>query len=301
MNRAKSNGRNCYEIFDDAMQKWLTNQIALENALRHAVARDELRLVYQPIVDSDNACVRGFEALVRWERPGFGLVAPDEFISVAEDAGLIAEIGAWVLDRACEEAASWAARWPDLRLDVSVNVSSRQLATRDIIDTVTTALARTGLDPSLLTLELTESTLIDDTPNTQAILSELRGLGVNLSLDDFGTGYSSLTYLRSFPINIVKIDKSFVRTIGTEREDTAIVAAVIALAHNLDISVVAEGVETQQQLAVLLQLQCQFLQGYLFSPPRPDADIAGILAACPFRVIAHAPGTNEESPVSASR
>ena len=160
---------------------------------------------------------------MRWERPGFGLVGPDEFIRTAEDTGLIIDIGAWVLDQACREAAGWARRWPDRRLGVSVNVSSRQLATHDIVDLVEATLARTGLDPTRLTLELTESTLIDDTINTQTILHEIRDLGLNLSLDDFGTGYSSLTYLRSFPINVVKIDKSFVRTIGTEREDTAIV------------------------------------------------------------------------------
>jgi EAL domain-containing protein (putative c-di-GMP-specific phosphodiesterase class I) len=257
----------------------VTTQLALEKGLRQAVARDELRLVYQPIVDADDASVRGFEALVRWERPGFGLVPPDEFIAMAEDTGLIIEIGAWVLEEACRQAAAWSERWPDRRLGIAVNVSSRQLATRDIIDTVKTTLARTGLDPTRLTLELTESTLIDDTVNTRAILREIRDLGVNLSLDDFGTGYSSLTYLRAFPINIVKIDKSFVRTIGTEREDTAIVAAVIALANNLDIRVVAEGVETQEQLAVLLHLQCHYLQGYLFSKARPSSDVAEIVEA----------------------
>ena len=284
MYRAKGNGRNCYELFDEAMQKWVTTQLALETGLRQAVARDELRLVYQPMIDADDATVRGFEALVRWERPGVGLVPPDEFIAIAEDTGLIIEIGAWVLDQACREAASWARRWPDRQLDLAVNVSSRQLATRDIIDTVNATLGRTGLDPTRLTLELTESTLIDDTVNTQSILRELRSLGVNLSLDDFGTGYSSLTYLRAFPINTVKIDKSFVRTIGTEREDTAIVAAVIALANNLDIRVVAEGVETPEQLAVLLQLRCHYLQGYLFSAPRPGTDVGEIVEMPPVEL-----------------
>jgi diguanylate cyclase (GGDEF)-like protein/PAS domain S-box-containing protein len=279
MYRAKDNGRNCYELFDEAMQLWVTTQIALEAGLRQAVARDELRLVYQPIIDASDAIVRGFEALVRWERPGFGLVAPDEFIAMAEETGLIIEIGAWVLDQACRQAVSWNERWPRRRLGIAVNVSSRQLATPEIIDTVRDTIERTGLDPTQLTLELTESTLIDDTVNTRAILSELRALGVNLSLDDFGTGYSSLTYLRAFPINVVKIDKSFVRTIGTEREDTAIVAAVIALANNLDIRVVAEGVEKPEQLAVLLHLRCHYLQGYLFSGPRPHADIAELVDA----------------------
>ena len=284
MYRAKGHGRDCYELFDEAMQEWVTTQLALEIGLRQAVVRDELRLVYQPIIDARDATVRGFEALVRWERPGFGLVPPDEFIAIAEETGLIIDIGAWVLDQACRQAAQWSERWPDRRLEISVNVSSRQLATTDIIDTVRDAIARTGLDPTQLTLELTESTLIEDTINTQAILNELRSLGVNLSLDDFGTGYSSLTYLRAFPINIVKIDKSFVRTLGTEREDTAIVAAVIALANNLDIKVVAEGVETHEQLAVLLQLRCHYLQGYLFSAARPAPDVAEMIETPPLRL-----------------
>ena len=269
MYRAKDNGRNCYELFDAAMQQWVTTQIALEAALQHAVANRELQLHYQPIIAADTGGIRGFEALVRWNRPGFGLVGPDGFIPTAEETGLIIEIGEWVLEEACRQAASWAERWPDRRLGVSVNVSGRQLATRDIVDVVTDVLARTRLEPSRLTLELTESTLIDDKINTQAILRDLRALGLNLSLDDFGTGYSSMTYLRAFPINVVKIDKSFVRTIGTERDDTAIVSAVLALAKNLDLAVVAEGVETSAQLAVLLQLQCPYLQGYLFSRPRP--------------------------------
>jgi diguanylate cyclase (GGDEF)-like protein/PAS domain S-box-containing protein len=284
MYRAKDNGRNRYELFDAAMQEWVTTQITLETALRHAVVREELRLHYQPIISSETGVIRGFEALVRWERPGFGLVGPDEFIPTAEDTGLIIDIGAWVLGQACEQAAAWSRQWPDRRLGISVNVSSRQLATREIVDVVTCTLARTGLDPTVLTLELTESTLIDDTINTQAILRDLRDLGVNLSLDDFGTGYSSLTYLRAFPINIVKIDKSFVRTIGTEREDTAIVSAVLALAKNLQISVVAEGVETHDQLAMLLQLHCPYLQGYLFSKPLPIGEIAELVDAGPARL-----------------
>ncbi|MGO9872157.1 MAG: putative bifunctional diguanylate cyclase/phosphodiesterase [Acidimicrobiia bacterium] len=269
MYRAKTNGRSRAELFDEAMQQWVTTQLALETALRQAVPRKELRLFGQPIVDADTGIISGFEALVRWERPGHGLVAPDLFIPAAEETGLIVDIGAWVLDEACRHAAFWAQRWPDHRLDIAVNVSGRQLLTSDFVDTVTSTLARTGLDPTLLTLELTESVLIDDALSVEPLLHRLRALGVNLALDDFGTGYSSLTYLRAFPINIVKIDKSFIRAIGTEREDTAIVAAVIGLANNLGIDVVAEGVEQPEQLAVLHQLGCPRMQGYLFSPPVP--------------------------------
>jgi diguanylate cyclase (GGDEF)-like protein/PAS domain S-box-containing protein len=277
MYRAKDNGRNCYELFDEAMQQWVTAQVALEADLRQAVARDELRVHFQPFVEADNGMIRGFEALVRWERPGFGLVMPDSFIPLAEESGLIVDIGAWVLEAACRNAAEWNRRWPERRLGVAVNVSSRQLLAGDIMEVVGGALARTGLDPTRLTLELTESTLIDDAVTAESLLRELRALGVNLALDDFGTGYSSLTYLRAFPMNILKIDKSFVRAIGTEREDTAIVAAVLALARNLGLSVVAEGIERHEQLAVLHQLGCPYMQGYLFSKPRPAVEIADLV------------------------
>lgn len=277
MYRAKDNGRNCYELFDEAMQQWVTAQVALEADLRQAVIRHELRLVFQPFIEADNGLIRGFEALVRWERPGFGVVMPDSFIPLAEESGLIIDIGTWVLEQACRTAAQWARRWPDRALGVAVNVSSRQLLSGEIVDVVTGALARSGLKAERLTLELTESTLIDDAVTAESLLRELRALGVNLALDDFGTGYSSLTYLRAFPMNILKIDKSFVRAIGTEREDTAIVAAVLALARNLGLQVVAEGIERYEQLAVLHQLGCPFMQGYLFSPPRSSDDVAGLI------------------------
>jgi diguanylate cyclase (GGDEF)-like protein/PAS domain S-box-containing protein len=279
MYRAKDNGRSRCELFDETMQQWVTTRIALETALRQALARHELRLYCQPFVEAETGLIRGFEALLRWERPGFGLVTPDEFIPIAEETGLIVDIGRWVLEEACRHAASWARRWPDQNLGISVNLSSRQLLTGDILDVVTGALAHTGLDPAMLTLELTESTLIDDALSAQALLRELRDLGLNLALDDFGTGYSSLTYLRAFPINILKIDKSFVHAIGTEPDDTAIVASVIALAKNLGLSVVAEGVENHEQLALLQELQCPYFQGYLFSRPRPIDEVAALVEA----------------------
>jgi diguanylate cyclase (GGDEF)-like protein/PAS domain S-box-containing protein len=277
MYRAKNNGRSCYELFDAAMQQWVTSQSELEAALRQAVPRNELRLFFQPIVASDSGTIRGFEALVRWGRPGVGLMMPADFIPIAEDTRLILEIGAWVVEEACHRAAEWAQRWPDRRLGVAVNLSSRQLQSGDVVDIVRGALERSGLEPNLLTLELTETMLIDDAVSVEMLLRELKQLGVNLALDDFGTGYSSLTYLRSFPIDIVKIDQSFIRAIGTEREDTAIVAAVIALAKNLDVAVIAEGVETHEQLAVLVHLQCPYLQGYLFARPQPIDKIAGLV------------------------
>jgi EAL domain-containing protein (putative c-di-GMP-specific phosphodiesterase class I) len=228
-------------------------------------------------VSTETGAMRGFEALLRWNRPGVGLVSPDEFIPMAEETGLIVEMGAWVLEQACRDLADWIDRYPDRSFAVAVNVSSRQLASHDIIDTVRSIFDRTGVDPGRVTLEITESTLIDDAVSTRTILQELRELGVNLSLDDFGTGYSSLTYVRAFPINVLKIDKSFVRTIGSEREDTAIVAAVLALARNLNVTVVAEGVETAAQFAVLKMLDCPYVQGYLFARPQPAPQIIAML------------------------
>gem|GEM_PF-2163045 len=277
MYRAKSNGRGCFQLFDQTMQDWVIEQAALEAALRQAVPRGELVLYGQPIVEAQTGLIEGFEVLVRWERPGFGLLGPYGFITTAEETGLILEIGSWVLDQACLHAATWAKRWPDRRLPVAVNISGRQLLAGDIVKIVAGTLARTSLDPTLLTLELTESTLIDDATTVEPILRSLRDLGVNLALDDFGTGYSSLSYLRAFPFNIVKIDQSFIRTIGTRQEDAAIVAAVIGLAKNLGLDVVAEGVETQEQLAALRELACHHLQGYLFAKPQPILRVTELL------------------------
>jgi diguanylate cyclase (GGDEF)-like protein/PAS domain S-box-containing protein len=279
MYRAKDSGRNRYELFDAAMQQWVTTQIELEKALQQAVARNELRLHYQPIIETDTGRIRGLEALVRWERPGFGLVGPDEFISAAEDSGLIVEMGAWVLSQACEDAARWAKRWPGRQFGVSVNVASRQLAKPDIVEVITATLARTGLDPTLLTLELTESTLIDDTVNTQTILHELRGLGLNLSLDDFGTGYSSISYLQRFTFDVVKIDRSFIKPLGEHPSARALVDSMISMARALNLPVVAEGVETETHLAMLKDLGCSYLQGFLFARPMPLSQLEEHLAA----------------------
>jgi diguanylate cyclase (GGDEF)-like protein/PAS domain S-box-containing protein len=294
MYRAKDNGRGRHELFDETMQQWIKTRVALDVALRQALPRGELRVFCQPFIAADTGAIRGFEALVRWERPGFGLVAPDSFIPAAEENGLIVDIGAWVLDQACHHAASWARRWPEKRLGIAVNLSTRQLLAGNIVETVKGALARSGLDPTMLTLELTESTFVDDALGAQTLLRELRGLGLSLALDDFGTGYSSLTYLRAFPIDILKIDKSFIHAIGAEPQDTAIVAAVIALANKLGLSIVAEGVENREQLAVLLDLHCPYLQGYLFSRPRP-IDEAADLVEGPALGVATASGSRLSS------
>lgn len=277
MYRAKCAGKARYEIFDDVMQRWVARRIELDSALRHAIDREELLLHYQPVVATSTGRITGFEALIRWDRPGHGLVPPAEFIEICEENGLILEIGTWVLNEAVRQAAEWQQRWPNRRLSIAVNVSTRQLLGTNFIEIVSSTLAQYQLDPTLLTIEITESTLIDDANAAATLLQTLRGLGVNLALDDFGTGYSSLTYLRTFPINIIKVDQSFIRTIGAKREDTAIVEAVIALASNLNVSVVAEGVETEQQYGELDRLHCDYLQGYYFSPPCPIAEVPAIV------------------------
>jgi diguanylate cyclase (GGDEF)-like protein len=283
MYRAKGNGRSRCELFDEAMQLWVTTQVALEAALRQAVPRDELRLFCQPFIAADSGLIRGFEALLRWERPGFGLVSPEDFIPMAEEAGLMLDIGRWVLEEACRHAAEWWRLWPERRLGIAVNLSHRQLLAGDILGLVAGALERTGLPANMLTLEVTESALLDDTVGgVEVLLRELRALGVNLSLDDFGTGYSSLTFLHTFPINIVKIDKSFIKAIGTEHEDIAMMSAVIAFAENLDLRVVAEGIENHTQLTQVLTLGCPYLQGYLFSQPRPIGDVPGLIGSAPL-------------------
>ncbi len=277
MYRAKDGGRGRFELFDDAMQHWVSHRIETEAALRRAISRNEFLLNYQPVVDTATGMVSSFEALIRWDRPGYGLVDPGEFVLIAEETGLMRDIGTWVLREACREAAGWARRWPERRVGIAVNVSSRQILGNAIVDVVASALADSRLDPALLTLEITESTLIDDAVGASMLLGSLREMGVNLALDDFGTGYSSLTYLRSFPINIIKVDRSFVRTIGSDHDDTAIVAGVISLAHNLNVRVVAEGVESHEQLATLVMLHCDFLQGFLFSAPVVASSIGTLL------------------------
>ena len=281
MYRAKDGGRGRIEAFDQTMRHLVATRLELESALRQALVQGELRVHYQPIVDRHSLSVRGFEALVRWQRPGVGLVEPGAFIAIAEETGMVFLLGEWVLREACRTAAAWAQRWPERTLDVAVNVSSRQLLQGEIVDVVLDALASTGLEPNRLTLELTETTLIDDALTAQRVLLALRQLGVKIALDDFGTGYSSLTYLRTFPIDMIKIDQSFVRTIDTEHQGRAIVAAVTQLAHDLGLEVVAEGIERPSQLDTVLQLGCAAMQGFLFSPPRPAEELDGLVEEAP--------------------
>jgi diguanylate cyclase (GGDEF)-like protein/PAS domain S-box-containing protein len=275
MYRAKAEGKARYEVFDMVMHARVVALLQLENDLRRAIERAEFCLHYQPIVTLADGRVRGFEALVRWQHPERGLVRPGEFIPVAEETGLIVPLGRWVLQAACAQMRRWQQLSPahrDLRL--SVNLSGKQFAQADLCEQIEHTLAVTGFDPHCLQLEITESVLMENATNIVPMLSHLRALGVELALDDFGTGYSSLSYLRRFPIQTLKIDRSFMR--GDE-ESAEIVRTIILLARNMRKDVVAEGVETPSQLATLRALDCPYAQGYLFSPPQDAATAEKLL------------------------
>ena len=270
MYRAKERGRDNYQLYTAAMTALAIDRLSLENRLRQALRNDELVLHYQPIVDLSDGRVRGAEALLRWRHPERGLLAPAEFISLAELSGLIAPIGRWVLQTACAQIREWQAMGHP-QFTVSVNLSPRQFLQADLVSQVAGALERSGIDAASLDLEITESNAMENAELTINTLWELRRLGVGISMDDFGTGYSSLNYLKRFPIGRVKLDQSFVRDVVSNPEDAAIVRAVIAMAHTLRLVVAAEGVENEKQLSFLREHQCDEMQGFLFSPPvAPD-------------------------------
>ena len=267
MYHAKSQGRNNYQFYTPSMNATAVHRLAMENALRKAIELDQLRAYYQPVVDIQTREILGAEALLRWVHPEFGMVSPSEFIPLAEESGLIIEIGEWVLREACAQARAWHDCGHQI-FSMSVNVSSRQFKDGAFLDTVRRALSDTGLSPQTLTLELTESLLLDIEAVT-VTLGRLRGLGVRIAIDDFGTGFSSLGYLKHFPLDALKIDQLFIQSLTTDSDDSAITDAIITLAHSLKLQVVAEGVETEQQLAHLREASCDTAQGFLFSEPVP--------------------------------
>jgi EAL domain-containing protein (putative c-di-GMP-specific phosphodiesterase class I) len=277
MYRAKEQGRDNYQLYAPAMNARAAERLSLENRLRQALQNEELVLHYQPIVDLRNGRVRGAEALLRWRHPEQGLLPPSEFISLAEVSGLISPIGRWVLRTACAQAREWQTLG-NSRFTISVNLSPRQFVQTDLVAQVADALASGGLDAGSLDLEITESSAMENAEATVNTLWELRRLGVGISMDDFGTGYSSLNYLKRFPIDRVKLDRSFVRDIAANPEDAAIVRAVISMAHTLKLVVVAEGVENEDQLSFLRQHRCDEMQGFLFSPPVAAAEFETLLA-----------------------
>ncbi|OYX29143.1 MAG: diguanylate cyclase [Hydrogenophilales bacterium 32-62-9] len=266
MYNAKEAGRNAYRFYDEQMNVQAHEHLLLQNRLHQALTRAEFSLHYQPQLAIDSGQVIGVEALLRWNNPELGEVAPARFMPVAEDCGLIVPIGVWVLEEACRQAQSWRqSGWPEL--GIAVNLSALQFRRPGLVDSVAGALEQSGLPPHLLELELTESILLQDAENTLDTVRRLKALGVRLSIDDFGTGYSSLSYLKRFAVDKLKIDRSFVRDISTDPDDAAIVRAVIQLARSLRLGTLAEGVETQEQLAFLREEGCQEAQGFLFSRP----------------------------------
>ncbi len=277
MFRAKQQGRNNYQFYSPAMNAKALERLVLENSLRHALERNEFRVYYQPIVDVKSGEITGAEALLRWEHPNLGLISPGEFIPLAEETGLIVPIGEWVLKTACKQNQSWQAKGYD-PIRVTVNLSARQFQHEDLVEMVKETLKEAGLPPTSLEMELTESLIMHSADRSVTILRDLSAMGIKLAIDDFGTGYSSLNYLKRFPIHTLKIDHSFIRDISTDPDDAAIVRAIISMAHSLKIEVVAESVETQEQLEFLKSNHCNKIQGFIFSRPVPAEAFEQLLA-----------------------
>jgi len=278
MYRAKENGKARYEVFDHGMHARAVSRLQLESDLRQAVELKQFCVYYQPIVSLQTGRLAGFEALVRWNHPRRGLVSPADFIPVAEETGLIVPIGEWVLTEACAHVREWQINSPSHRaLSLSVNLSARQVAQPDLLERIKEALETSKLSPHCLKLEITESVVMENAEAAALMFKQLRSLGVQLSIDDFGTGYSSLSYLHRFPLNYLKIDRSFVMRLTTDN-DNAIVRTISTLARNLGMEVIAEGIETEEQYQQLKMLGCEFGQGYLFSRPVDNESVAYLLA-----------------------
>lgn len=278
MHRAKSKGRGLHEVFQASMHTRAVELLKLEGDLRRAIERGEFRIHYQPIVALENWKIAGFEALLRWQHPDRGLVLPEEFIPLAEESGLIVPIARWVLLEACKQTRQWQATFPSRPpISVSVNLSSRNLAQPDLIEQVDKALVDSGLSGASLGLEITESALIENTQQALAVLANLRALNIRLHIDDFGTGYSSLSYLHQFPIDTLKIDRSFTSRMPDDGQNAEIVRTIMALAKNLGLSVIAEGVETREQAESLRELNCELAQGFFFHPPLDPGQVTSLL------------------------
>jgi EAL domain-containing protein (putative c-di-GMP-specific phosphodiesterase class I) len=276
MYRAKAAGRNNFQFYAAGMNGTILEKLAMREELRNAIERGEFRLVYQPQVEMGSGKVIGVEALIRWQHPKRGLVSPVQFIPLAEETGLIVPIGEWVLRTACFQNKAWQdAGLP--AFSVSVNVSARQFKERTLIEQTAQALKDSGLEARFLELELTESMVMEDLEKGLQSIKVLRAMGVQFAIDDFGTGYSSLSALKRFPIARLKIDRVFVRDIPGDEEDKAIAKAIISLGHELNLMVIAEGVETEEQLEFLRTNGCDEMQGYLFSPPVPPTEIPALL------------------------
>jgi EAL domain-containing protein (putative c-di-GMP-specific phosphodiesterase class I) len=271
MYQAKEAGRNALRFFDPAMQYELEIRMGLEADLRNALVKGQISLYYQRQVDAEGKVV-GAEALLRWKHPRDGMIPPSKFIPIAEHSGLIMEIGAWVVQTACEQLKAWQSHHGFSDIHLSVNVSARQFRQLDFVEKVLDVIQSTGIRPELLKLELTESLVLDSLESSIVKMQALRDAGVKISLDDFGTGQSSLSYLKRLPLDQLKIDQSFVRDLPADAGDAAIVKTIIAMAKNLGMEVIAEGVETEEQRAFLEQNGCLLYQGYLFGEPVPISE-----------------------------
>jgi diguanylate cyclase (GGDEF)-like protein/PAS domain S-box-containing protein len=278
MYKAKFSGRGCYMLFDETMRKDVLSYLQLETDLRQAIERQEFAIYYQPILSLESQKIVGFEALLRWHHQTRGLVSSSEFIPLAEETGLIIPIGNWVLQESCQQLCRWQKEFPcNPPLSISVNVSNRQFVHPDFIKQIKEVIASTGLNPQSLHLEITESFMVED-EKIQSVLSELKQMDIQIHIDDFGTGYSSLSYIHKFPVSALKIDKSFIARIGDQGENSEIVKAIVNLAHNLNLDVIAEGVEKTEHLPILKALECKYVQGYLFSQPINSKDAENLLS-----------------------
>jgi diguanylate cyclase (GGDEF)-like protein len=275
LSRAKEQGGNSYQFYTSDINVQALKRLALENNLRRAIERDEFEVFYQPKIDINTGKIVGMEALVRWRHPEMGLISPLEFIPLAEETGLIVPIGEWILRRSCAQSRLW--RDKGFNLHVAVNLSARQFQEPNLSQMVTEIIEETGFNPSFLNLEVTESSIMKNAESAVKTLGELRGMGIKISIDDFGTGYSSLGYLKRLPIDVLKIDKSFINDVTTNPDDAALVMAIVTLAHNLKLKVVAEGVETEDQLSFLHLLRCDEWQGFLYSRPIPTGEFEKLL------------------------
>jgi len=298
MYEAKRRGSSAHHVIDLRESKRRRPRHTLGQDLRTATATGDLDVAYQPIVRTADGLVTGVEALLRWTHPLLGRVPALTAVAVAERDGLINEMGAWVLERACRDRVRWLREYPDRPLELSVNVSARQLMARDFAGTVAAVLAATQMDPTALVLEITEGILLSDSEHASTVVADLHALGVRLALDDFGTGYSSLSYLRQFPVDIIKIDQGFTATVGREPVAAAIVTAVTELAHVLGMTVTAEGVETQQQRDELVAIGCEAAQGYHYARPMSDTDVTAQLAVMPGRPLQLPGGAADSEPAA---
>ena len=279
MYRAKERGGARTELFDMEMRERAVQALTIEQELQHGLERGELRLYYQPLVNLETGEMVGAEALIRWDHPERGLLAPDQFLEVAEESGLIVQMGAWAVGEACRHLRDWDRRnGHGSTFGLAVNLSTRELTHPDVVSTVLNAVRRSALDPHRLTIEVTESTAMAEDSGFRA-LRELSAAGVRIAIDDFGTGYSSLDHLREMPADILKIDRSFVAGMTGNSPDSALVAAAVAMGRALEMEVVAEGIETSEQAADLREFGCPLGQGYLFARPLPPDELDGLLEA----------------------